>query len=122
MMMLGLLALVLTGCKHETCTLQAINDYSEPIMVLFSEDEKCTEPTQAAYYALIEPKQGRQISGVKEVEKLNAIFFIGVGQTTDGKVAYKRVGSISLKDYAGMAVVTARVFSSGTYGVESSNM
>jgi len=114
-------AILLTGCKHSSCTLVVTNEYTQSGMVLFSTNKQCSSIEDAEFVAQVPAGQSVIQKNVK-LDGLYAIFYVANGNTTfDHFEAFARKGSFDLGQYVGMGHVTCTITSNGLYAVEASN-
>ena len=114
-------AIFLSGCKSKTCTLTLTNHYDQTVYVYLSQTDGETGKETAAYDAIAPAGKSVSKDGV-DVSNMNALIYLGTGETEGDKELMKYKGSMSLKDFAGMKYVKITIDSNGLYGVEGSNM
>lgn len=122
--LMAMVAITITSCKHDTCTLNITNHYSKSVLVLISNDEKCSDPAEAEIAVHCKTMTAWNKSGVK-LDGLYAIVYVcqeeEIGEEFD-REAYKRMPEINLGKYAGMATVTIDVKADGYPRESASSM
>lgn len=109
--MMAVLAIVLSSCKHETCTLYVQNLYSQKAIVLFSHDKDCSSIEKSDMYAIAQPQNMYSMKDVK-LKGLYAIVYVCeevIEKGDETLEGYKRVVEQDLTEFDGFASVTVSI-------------
>lgn len=118
--LMAMMAIVMTSCKHETCTLEVRNYSPKSVIVLFSHDEKCNSIEEAEIAVHCKSMNYWDKQGVK-VNDMHAIIYKCVNEEKDSQSsleAFERIVSFDLNRNVGAAIVTIKIDGEGRPGVE----
>lgn len=113
--LMAVMAIVLTSCKRDTCTLYVENHYSQKAIVLFSPDEDCNEIEKSDMYAIAQPQNMYMMRGVK-LKGLYAIVYVCeevIEKGDETLEGYSRKGAFPLSEYEGFGIVTVSIGENG---------